>query len=111
MNLKHLNLERYNIPENVDIQVPVFLIASDLKIRKLVNTLTSIGCDNCFCVPDLCELILPMVGFKDRPNELYGFYFDLLDQYCENVTDTNDFPINEALSIYKQLVERQRQLN
>lgn len=112
MNLKYLNLDLYGIPENAEIQIPVLLIATDLKSRKLINGLTSIGCDNCFCASDLCDLVLALTGFEDRPNELYDFYFDLLDQDCEKVTHENDLPIKEAFNIYKKLkVEQQKHLN
>ena len=112
MNLKHLNLDLYDIPKDAETQTTVFLIASDLKMRKLTNGLTSIGCDNCFCVSDLCDLILAMIGFEDRPNELYDFYFNLLDKYCDKVTFENDVPINEAFSVYKILkIERQIHLS
>lgn len=112
MNLKHLNLDLYNIPKDDETQITIFLIASDLKTRKLINGLTSIGCDNCFCVSDLCDLILAMIGFKVRPNQLYDFYFDVLDRYCDKVTQDNDLPINEAFSVYKILkIERQRHQN
>jgi hypothetical protein len=112
MNLKYLNLDLYGVPEDAEVQIPVFLIATELKSRKLVNGLTSIGCDTCFCTSDLCDLVLAMVGFEDRPNELYDFYFKLLDQYCDKVTLENVLPINEALSIYKILKEnKQKHLN
>jgi hypothetical protein len=112
MNLKYLNLDLYGIPEDAEIQIPVFLIAADLKNRKLTNALASIGCDNCFCASDLCDLILALTGFEDRPNELYDFYFDLLNQNCEKVTHENDLPIKEAFGIYKDLIgKRQRRLN
>lgn len=103
MNLEHLNLDQHNIPEDADIQITVFLIASDLKTRKLVNGLVAIGCDSCFCIPELCDVILAMIGFDDRPNELYTFYFGLLDSYCKNVTHENDPPIKQAFRIYKTL--------
>lgn len=112
MNLRHLNLDLYNIPENEEIQIAVFLIASDLQTRKLRSGLISIGCDNCFCVSDLCDLVLAIVGFEDRPNELYEFYFELLDQYYEKVNYENDFPAKEAFSIYKILKsEKQKHSN
>lgn len=103
MNLQYLNMDLYGIPEDAEIQIPVYLIAADLKSRKLINGLTSVGCDNCFCVPELCDLVLALTGFEDRPNELYDFYFALLDQECEKVTRENDLPIKEAFNIYKKL--------
>jgi hypothetical protein len=110
MNLRHLNLDLYGIPEDAGIQLPVFLIASDLKARKLINALTGIGCDGSFCVPDLCDLVLAFVGFDDRPNELYDFYFELLDRECDKVSHENDIPIREAYNIYNELlVERRKQ--
>jgi hypothetical protein len=108
MNLKYLNLDLHGIPVDSETQLAVYLIASELKSRKLVNSLTEIGCDNCFCVSDLCNLVLAIVGFEDRPNQLYDFYFDLLDQYCDSVTHENDLPAKEALHIYK-ILKRVRQ--
>lgn len=112
MNLEHLNLDQYNIPDDADTQVAVFLIASDLKTQRLIKGLTSIGCDNCFCIPELCDLVLAMIGFEDRPDELYNRYFDLLDSHCGSVTDKNDLPAKQAFRIYKILKkERLKRLN
>jgi hypothetical protein len=108
MNLQHLNLDLFGIPEDAEIQLPVFLIASDLKTRKLVNAFTGIGCDGSFCVPDLCDLVLAFVRFNDRPNELYDFYFELLDRDCDKVSHENDMPIKEAYRIYNELVIERR---
>lgn len=106
MNLEYLNVDNYGIPE--DAKIPVFLISAELKVRKLVNGLSHIGYENSFCLPDLCDLVLGYVGFDDRSDELYNFYFNLLDRYCEKVTYENSAPINEAFSIYKELMaERQ----
>jgi hypothetical protein len=111
MNLKHLNLDLYGIPQDAKIQLPIFLIAADLKTRKLINVFVSIGCDACFCVPDLCDLVLALVGFDDRPNQLYDFYFELLDRYCESVSHENDKPIKEAFEVYNALLtERERRI-
>lgn len=104
MNLKYLNLDLYGIPEDVEIQLPVFLIAADLKSRKLLNALTEIGCDACFCITDFCDVVFASVGFDDRPNELYDFYFELLDRECNKVNHENDTPIKEAYKIYTELV-------
>lgn len=106
MNLKHLNLDLYGIPEDENIQITVLLIAAELKSRKLINGLTSIGCDSCFCIPDFCDLVLAFTGFNDRPNEIYDYYFNLLDQHCDNVTHENDLPIKEAMNIYNQLKDK-----
>lgn len=104
MNLTHLNLDLYDLPyEEEKIQITIFLIAAELKSRKLVNGLTSIGCDSCFCIPELCDLVLAMIGFNDRPNELYEDYFDLLDEHCDKVSHENDLPVKEAVSVYKSL--------
>jgi hypothetical protein len=111
MNLKHLNLDQHGISDDVEIQIPVFLISEELKARKLLNALESIGCDACFCVTDLCDLVLAYVGFDDRPNELYDFYFELLDRYCEKVSPENDKPVREALRIFTALLVEKERLN
>lgn len=108
MNLNYLNLDLYGIPEDAEIQLPVFLIAADLKSRKLMNALTSIGCDACFCVADFCDVVFSFIGFDDRPNELYDFYFQLLERECDNVTYKNDTPIREAYKIYMELVSKRK---
>jgi hypothetical protein len=96
-------LDLYGVPDDTRIQISVFLISEDLKARKMVNGLINIGCDSCFCVGELCDLVLAYVGFEDRPNELYDLYFELLDRYYENVSHENDRPIKEALKIYAEL--------
>jgi DNA-binding XRE family transcriptional regulator len=110
MNLKHLNLDLYGIPEDAEIQIPVFLISEDLKARKLINGLLNIGCDTCFCVGELCDLVLAYAGFEERPGELYDFYFGLLDRYCEEVSHENDRPVKEALKIYGELMRAKERL-
>lgn len=109
MNLEHLNLDLFGIPEDAEIQIPVFLISEELKRRKLLNGLTGIGCDGCFCTSELCDLVLAYVGFNDRPNELYEFYFDLLDDYCDKVSYENSKPINEALKVYEILMVKRKE--
>lgn len=109
MNLEWLNLDLHGIPEDAEIQIPVFLISEDLKGRKLINGLTSIGCDACFCTSDLCDLVLAYVGFNDRPNELYDFYFELLDDHCDKVSHKNSQPIKEALKVYEILMARRKE--
>jgi len=86
----------------------VFLISEELKTRKLLNALASIGCDGSFCTPDLCDLVFAYVGFNDRPEELYDFYFRLLDKHCQKVTSENSRPVKEALEIYSVLLEEKR---
>jgi hypothetical protein len=103
MNLKHLDLDLYDLPEDEELQITVFLIAAELQSRKMMKAFASIGCDACFCIPDLCDLVLAFIGFNDRPNELYEYYFDLIKQYCEEVTYDNNLPIREALYIYNDL--------
>jgi len=111
MDLTHLNLDLYNLPyKEEETQVTIVLIAAELKSRKLINGLTNIGCDSCFCIPELCDLVLAMVGFNDRPDELYDYYFDLLDKYCDKVSHENELPIKEAVSVYKSLKRKANSL-
>jgi DNA-binding XRE family transcriptional regulator len=110
MNLKHLNLDLYGIPEDAKIQVTVFLISEDLKTRKLIKGFLDIGCDSCFCLGELCDLVLAYVGFDERPDELYDLYFKLLDAHCEKVSHKNHQPVKEAFEIYTNLIrERDKQ--
>jgi hypothetical protein len=103
MNLKHLNLNLDGLPQDAAGLTTVFLIAIDLKSHIRTNGHTSMGCNNCFCVPNLCSYILAMIGYDELTDDLYYFYFALLDEYCGKVSDENDIPVNEAFCIYKVL--------
>jgi hypothetical protein len=104
MNLEHFNLGQYGVPQNDDeIQITVFLIASDLRNWKLLNEFVNSGCDRRFRISELYDLVRTMTGFDDRPNEFHNLYFDLLSQHCDKVTHQNDLPIREAFRIYKML--------
>src|SRR5690349_13066189 len=111
MNFNHLNLDLYDIPEDNNIQVAVFLIAADLKTRKLLNALTSIGCDACFCISDLFALTFAFVGFDEYPESVTEFYFELLDKYCDCVWHENEMPAKEAFIIYQQLVGKKEEIS
>jgi hypothetical protein len=109
MNLKSLHLDQDGIPDDIAIQIPVFLISEELKARKLFHALKSIGCDDSFCVTDLCDLVLAYIGFEDHPNELYDLYFSLLDGYCHQVNHESDRSIKYAYEIFTKLViEKER---
>jgi hypothetical protein len=110
MNLKLLNLDQDGIPDDISVQIPVFLIAEELKARKLFNALKNIGCDGSFCITDLCDLVFAYIGFEDRPDHLYEFYFSLLDRYCDKVSQESDRPIKYAHEIFTTLViEKEKQ--
>lgn len=111
INLRHLNLEQHGISDDPEIQIPVFLISEELKGRKLLHVMKSIGCDDCLCITDLCDLVLAYAGFDDRPNELYDFYFALLDGYCEKVDYENEKPVRLALKIYTALLAEKERRN
>lgn len=103
MNLKPLNLDLYGLHGDEQMQIAVVLIAAELQSQKLINGLTNIGCDACYCVPDLSDLVLAFTGFDERPNKLYERYFELLDKYREKVTRENRFPVKEAIEIFTEL--------
>jgi hypothetical protein len=110
MNLDHLNLSDVPADISQDAKILLFLISEDLKGRRLINGLTDIGCEGSFCTTNLCELVLAYAGFDDRENELYDFYFELVDRYCVNVSHRNHTPIKEALIIYEKLLQRRSQV-
>jgi hypothetical protein len=98
-----LNLDLFGMPDDNNTQMAVFLIIADLKTRKLINALTSIGCDACFCMSDLFSLVFIFVGFTHLTDQLTDFYFELLDKYCDNVSHEKTMPIKEAIMIYQEL--------
>ena len=103
MNLKHLNLDLHHVHGEEQMQIAIVLIAAELQSQKLISGLTAIGCDACFCVPDLSDLVLAFLGFDERPNKLYERYFELLDKHRDKVTRENRVPVKEAIEIFKEL--------
>jgi len=80
------NLKLFKFPPSAEIML--FLISEEMKNRRHINRLNQAGFD-CSYVCDLSPLILSLAGFESRPDQLYEWYKELLDGYCEKATPTD----------------------
>lgn len=106
MNPKPMNLPLIKLPSQ--IEHTLYLIKEELKSRKFFDSLRAIGLEDCWYHPDLSILILGQIGFKERPDELYNFYYDLLGEYSERVEPDNDVIMELALQIHAALVAEKK---
>lgn len=80
----------------------IYLIAIELKCRKVYNSLQSIGCDECHALPDLSEAILTMAQGPERiQDEFFYYYFQLLDKYSAG--KIAELPMAEAREVFELL--------
>lgn len=80
-----------------DNEIAVYLIKAELKHSKFTKGLERVGFDTSFINVDFGRLILKLLGFKKRPDEMYESYYDLLEQYLDKVE------INGSEDIYDRL--------
>ena len=91
-------------------EMTLFLISEEMKNRRCMNKLEEAGFDTTFAACDLSILILSLVGFNQRPDSLYDWYIELLDQSCE-ITDpsnTNEWK-EAAFEMYSALLIKKKQ--
>ena len=75
----------------------LFLIKKELHETKMMLELNRIGLINeTLFVHDLGDLILSLVGIKGRDDELWQWYYSLIDSYAK------DFEINNRDSVFEQ---------
>ena len=74
------NLKLFKMPPSAEIML--FLISEEMKNRRHINRLEHAGFDTMYTC-DLSILILTLAGFDPRPDSLYEWYTDLLDESCE----------------------------
>lgn len=89
-------------PDTVD--VILFLIQEELKIRKIFNTLRDIGLDDCSYQPHLDELILAYMGLTAETNETLDFYYNLMETHSEKISPDKDMIAKEAVEVFDELM-------
>jgi hypothetical protein len=90
-------------------EMTLFLIGEEMKNRRLINRLEQAGFNTDFSNSDLSILILSLVGFDHRPDELYNWYSTALDNACEKAKPSEIAEWREAVfDFYLELVERKR---
>lgn len=87
------------------VELILFLIKEELKNRKFTNGLEQVGFDTSVCCTDFGILILSLAGFGKRTDQMYNWYYELLDKYAAKIEDVNADDIFEhALDFYIELM-------
>lgn len=96
------NLPMFKLSSNQDLIL--FLIKKELQGTKFINELDKIGFDSSlFCI-DLGEVILSLIGFQNRTDELWAWYDETLDLYASKVDLWSNSTTHElTLDFYLEL--------
>jgi hypothetical protein len=101
------NLKLIRLP--VNIEIIIYLIREELKSCKVSSDLEGVGFDTTFSATSLASLILSFLGFRDRSDELYNWYYQLMKSYTERfeVHDSEKLHL-EAFNFYVDLEIKKR---
>jgi hypothetical protein len=81
----------------------IFLIAEDLRNRKLIQQLEKEG--SSANAGDLCKLVFGLMGGENRTDELYTFYFRQLEEHTISLDLSENIDLHEtAFAIYRKLL-------
>lgn len=98
------------LPRKIDSVL--YMIREDLKSQKYFNTLNSLTeTDNCY-QPHLAKLILEKMNLDDGSDEIFRFYYDLVERRSRKISPDNSSIMKQVLKVYAALVlekERRRQ--
>lgn len=83
VELEVRNTPFFRLSANHDLLL--FLIQKELQGTKLTLELERIGFDHSLYAPDLGDVILSLAGFESRGDELWNWYYDLVDKYAKKV--------------------------
>jgi len=88
-------------------QLIIHLIHEELCNKRLMYALEDLGFDCSFFTLNISQIILELSGFDKRSDELYGWYFALIDRALAEITFWNlDEMLDKwSLSIYIELLE------
>ena len=101
MKQGHHNYPLVRLPQSD--QVLLCLIREELKANRFFNGLAEVGLEDCYFQPHLTFVILTCAGFDDLPDDLIGFYLDLLDTHSEKIEPDQESIMKEALGMYAAL--------
>lgn len=85
----------------------IHLIREELRNKFLMKTLRSLGFDCTSYTLIISEQILTFAGFTEKPDNLYQWYFQLIDNAVEEITFLNlDEKLDKwSVNIYIELLE------
>jgi len=85
----------------------IHLIREELRNKFLMNTLRRLGFDCTSYTLIISEQILTFAGFSEKPDNLYQWYFQIIDKAVEEITFLNlDEMLDKwSVNIYIELLE------
>jgi len=88
----------------------IHLIHEELRNKRLMHSLEDLGFDCSAFTLNISQEILELSGFKERSDELYEWYFKLIDKALEEITFWNmeDTLEKWAMDIHKELKRKKR---
>ncbi len=85
------------LPRSVDISI--FLIKAELKTRKFFKSMEQIGFDTTLYLTDFSSLILNLVGFESRSDDVYDWYNKLLEDYIQRFELKDEAELLDKLAL------------
>lgn len=89
-------------------ELVVHLIREELRNKCLMYSLEDLGFDCTSYTLSISEEILTLAGFTEKSDELYQWYFNLIDKALEEITFSNldEMMIKWSLNIYIELLSQ-----
>ena len=89
----------------------IHLIGEQIRNMYLMHSLENLGFDCSSYTLSISQEILELAGFNEKLDELYQWYFNLIDKAIEEITFLNlDEMMNKwSLNIYIELLEARLQ--
>ena len=105
--IEAVDLPLFKLSDNQDLIL--FLIKKELQGTKFTQELDRLGFDASLYSSDLGAVILSLVGFKRRTDELWDWFMPMMDRYAEKVDLHEPDTARElALNVYLELRGRSR---
>lgn len=79
IELEARDFPKFKLSTNQDLIL--FLIKNELLSTRFLNQLESIGFDTTFFSMDLSIVILSLMGFKNRTDGFWEWYYEVLETY------------------------------
>src|SRR6476620_11152693 len=89
------------LPKSTD--TILFLIAQELKIHKVFDSLHQAGMEDCFFKPHLDKLILEQMGLDDEADATIEFYCRIIEKRSRKIKMTRESIKKQSLKVYAEL--------
>ena len=92
-------------------ELVIHLIREELRNKCLMYSLENLGFDCSSFTLNISQQILDLLGFQDKPDELYQWYFKLIDKALEETTFWNldEMMDKWSINLYIELLEMRLQ--